>query len=145
MCRLYADTSRDPCGCDQTLLDYTVETFDKVVTSGQFRVLKPRCSVGSPMLFALYRSNVVQMSVLGYAICAAIITACVDDPPPKLLRLQDLTDRARQAVCNEIGSIKSKPAFDPVHFPAATSEDPVEVDLDWGSRAMRVCIFPRIR
>ena len=117
-------------GCDQTLLDYTVETFDKVVTSGQFRVLKPRCSAGSPMLFALYRSNVVQMSVLGYAICAAIITACVDDPPPKLLRLQDLTDRARQAVCNEIGSIKSKPAFDPVHFPAATSEDPVEVDLD---------------
>tara|TARA_B100000795_G_C22782502_1_gene433045 strand:- start:1137 stop:1418 length:282 start_codon:yes stop_codon:yes gene_type:complete len=93
------------------------------------------------MLFALHGKNAVQMSVLGYAICAAVITACADDPPPQLLRLDELTERARQAVCEEIGSIVAKPNLrshrlvdqqdgDPVHSPAATPEDPIDLDLD---------------
>ena len=108
---------------------YPVEAFNKVVTSGRFAMLKPRVREGAPMLFALHGKNAVQMSVLGYAICAAVITACADDPPPQLLGLHELTERARQAVCEEIGSITAKPTFqthrivDPVHYP-------IDLDLD---------------
>ena len=104
------------------MLYYPIETFTKVVTSGQFKMGKPRNHEGPSMLVAGHRSNAVQMSVLGYAICSAVMTACWDDPAPKLLRLDDLADRARHAVCYEIGTLKVKPFFDSVHY------DPVQVD-----------------
>lgn len=116
-----AGASRDPPACEQTMLYYPIETFTKVVTSGQFKMGKPRNHEAS-MLVACHRSNAVQMSVLGYAICSAVMTACWDDPAPKLLRLDDLADRARHAVCYEIGTLKVKPFFDSVHY------DPVQVD-----------------
>jgi len=115
---------------EQTLLDYPIETFNKVVTSGQFATVHFRNIEGKnlpSMLVAKYRSHAVQMSVLGYAICAAVMTACVDDPSPKLLKLDDLTERARRAVCGGIENVKRKPVFTP--SPAAGSaHDPVVVD-----------------
>ena len=90
------------------------------------------------MLFALplHGTNAVQMSVLGYAICAAVMTACADDSPPQLLGLDELTERARQAVCEEIGSHTAKPTTQshrlvgPVLIPAATREDPIDLEVD---------------
>ena len=90
---------------DQTLLHYPVETFNKIVTSGQFQRLKPSGVAGPPILCATHRRHVLEMSVLGYAVCAAVITACEDDPSPKLLQLTDLTDLAQHAVCNKIGNM----------------------------------------
>ena len=117
---------------DQTLLHYPVETFNKIVTSGQFQRLKPSGVAGPPIVCATHHRHVLEMSVLGYAVCAAVITVCEDDPSPKLLQLTDLTDLAQHAVCNEIGNMKTKPVIDwAIHQPRS-QEDPAGDDLRVG-------------
>ena len=113
---------------DQTLLHYPVETFNKIVTSGQFQRLKPSGVAGPPILCATHRRHVLEMSVLGYAVCAAVITACEDDPSPKLLQLTDLTDLAQHAVCNKIGNMKTKPVIDWAMHQPRSLEDPAGED-----------------
>ena len=120
---------------DQTLLHYPVETFNKIVTSGQFQRLKPSGVAGPPILCATHRRHVLEMSVLGYAVCAAVITACEDDPSPKLLQLTDLTDLSQHAVCNKIGNMKTKPV---IATGPCTSHD------RWRTRPARTALRPRL-